>query len=152
MLMIILNVDEKYEPLIQRDGLEMAAFKTIETCLDKEVALTIVITGDKQIRRLNEHYRGMGKTTDVLSFPADYMDPDLEKRYLGDVVISYPTAKSQSQERAHGVGEELQLLVVHGVLHLLGYVHLEETGQEEMASVQARILQELDLDLEIKGW
>jgi probable rRNA maturation factor len=75
---------------------------------------------DPQIHTLNRQYRGKDKPTDVLSFPlADELQPLL----LGDVVISVETAACQAQRRGHGLREELQTLLIHGILHLLGYDH-----------------------------
>lgn len=150
--MILINPDEEYKGNIDDELLRKAASRALEECLDEEVSLTIVITGDERIKSLNKQHRGVDETTDVLAFTADYMDPDLGHRYLGDVLISMPTAKSQALEGGHSVREELQLLVVHGVLHLLGYDHLEEGEKEEMWSLQDRILDELGLDMEVKGW
>lgn len=75
---------------------------------------------DHEIRSLNRQYRGKDKPTDVLSFPlADELHPFL----LGDVVISVETAARQAQRRGHSLREELQILLIHGILHLLGYDH-----------------------------
>jgi probable rRNA maturation factor len=75
---------------------------------------------DREIHSLNRQYRGKDKPTDVLSFPlADALQPSL----LGDVVISVATAARQAQRRGHSLREELQTLLIHGILHLLGYDH-----------------------------
>jgi len=75
---------------------------------------------DPEIHALNRHYRAKDKPTDVLSFPlADELQPSL----LGDVVISVETAARQARRRGHALREELQTLLIHGVLHLLGYDH-----------------------------
>ena len=75
---------------------------------------------DREIHVLNRQYRGKDKPTDVLSFPlADELQPFL----LGDVVISVETAAHQAQQRGHSLRKELQTLLIHGVLHLLGYDH-----------------------------
>jgi probable rRNA maturation factor len=81
---------------------------------------------DPQIHTLNRQYRGKDKPTDVLSFPlADELQPLL----LGDVVISVETAARQAQRRGHGLREELQTLLIHGILHLLGYDHEVSRGE-----------------------
>ena len=75
---------------------------------------------DPEIHVLNRQYRKKDKPTDVLSFPlADKVQPFL----LGDVVISIETAARQAQRRHHSLREELQILLIHGILHLLGYDH-----------------------------
>ncbi|MFO8036510.1 MAG: rRNA maturation RNase YbeY [Anaerolineales bacterium] len=150
--MIIIDPADAFKDKIEDELLRKAASRTLEECLDEEVSLTIVVTGDEGIKSLNKRHRGVEEATDVLAFTADYMDPDLGHRYLGDVLISFPTAASQALERGHSVGEELQLLAVHGVLHLLGYDHLKKGEQEEMWSLQKQILKDLGLDLDVREW
>jgi rRNA maturation RNase YbeY len=85
-----------------------------------QVELSLALVTDPEIQILNRQYRGKDKPTDVLSFPlADGLQPFL----LGDVVISVETAARQAQRRGHSLREELQILLVHGILHLLGYDH-----------------------------
>jgi probable rRNA maturation factor len=82
--------------------------------------LSLALVTDREIRDLNRQYRGKDKPTDVLSFPlADALCPHL----LGDVIISIETATRQAQRRGHALLEELQTLLIHGILHLLGYDH-----------------------------
>jgi probable rRNA maturation factor len=106
--------------------------------------LTILLTGDEEIRSLNNQYLQIDEPTDVLSFPAGYTDPDTDTPYLGDVIISLPRAQEQASKGEHTLEQELQLLVVHGVLHLLGFDHLEEADQNEMWAVQAEALAQLN--------
>lgn len=82
----------------------------------------LVLTGDPEIRRLNWQYRGIDRPTDVLAFP---MREKRESSYylLGDVVISIPTARKQALQQGHSLQQELALLIIHGLLHLLGYDH-----------------------------
>ena len=107
---------------------------------DMDVDITIILTDDAQIHELNKQYRGIDAPTDVLSFPSGDTDPDSNRLYLGDVVISYPRAQAQGEAGGHPVEAELQLLVVHGVLHLSGYDHVEEQGKSRMRAAQAEIL------------
>lgn len=109
----------------------------------QDYSLTLVITGDQQVRELNRQYSGIDESTDVLSFPAGEFDPDENDLYLGDVVISYPTASKQAAVAVHSLESELQLLVVHGVLHLLGYDHQEFQQKSIMWSIQDDILTSL---------
>ncbi len=113
-------------------------------------SLTLKITDDEEMTELNQRYRGINRTTDVLAFGADFTDPDLESRYLGDVIISFPQAEKQALERGHAVEEELQLLVVHGVLHLLGYDHDTQSGKEAMWEIQSQVLTELGLSIKVE--
>jgi len=107
---------------------------------DMDVDITIILTDDAQIQELNKQYRGIDAPTDVLSFPSGDTDPDSNRLYLGDVVISYPRAQAQAEAEGHPVEAELQLLVVHGVLHLSGYDHVEGQGKSKMRAAQAEIL------------
>ena len=85
-----------------------------------QAELSLALVTDPTIHALNRQYRGKDKPTDVLSFPlADEIQPSL----LGDVVISIETAARQAQRRCHSLREELQILLIHGILHLLGYDH-----------------------------
>jgi probable rRNA maturation factor len=105
--------------------------------------LSVRITGDEALRVLNRDFLGHDTTTDVLSFPADEKDPETGARYLGDIAIAYPQARAQAAEGRHPVWAELQLLVVHGVLHLLGHDHAEREEHERMWAAQAEILKKI---------
>ncbi len=106
--------------------------------------LTIVITGNAQLRALNQEFRQVDAPTDVLSFATDDK-PQASKqtRYLGDVIISYTQANEQAQAGGHPVEAELQLLVVHGVLHLLGHDHDTRPEKARMWQAQAGILKSI---------
>jgi len=112
--------------------------------------LTVVIGGEAQVQALNREYRGVDAPTDVLAFgerqdqTAFVTAPDTVP-YLGDIVISYPRAVEQATAYGHGVDVELSILVVHGVLHLLGYDHETTADREEMWRLQAQALEELDI-------
>ncbi len=110
-------------------------------------ALTILLTDDDYLRELNRHYRGEDRATDVLSFPAgDPLpgDPD-GAAYLGDIAISVSHAEQQAAAKGHSAPAELQLLAVHGVLHLLGHDHLDADEKAAMWGEQATILDKLGL-------
>ncbi len=109
--------------------------------------ISILLTDDKSIHGLNREYRSMDKPTDVLSFPQlDDDFPGIGPRMLGDVVISMETASRQAAKAGHSTERELNILLVHGILHLLGYDH--EKGAEdarEMKEMERDILNKLDL-------
>jgi probable rRNA maturation factor len=149
--MIFVEIDDQYRDLVPRELLQEAAQITLQLSYQVEIpSLSIKITGEKEIQALNASYRGIDKATDVLAFEGDYFDPDLESQYLGDVVISYPQAANQALKRGHRIPSELQLLVIHGVLHLLGYDHDTPEDKEEMWTYQNQILNALGLDLVIE--
>jgi probable rRNA maturation factor len=97
--------------------------------------VTVLLTTDSAIRRLNRQFRGKNKTTDVLSFPASMVSqvskrerPGAPERIAGDLAISVPTARKQAQERGHALGVEINILMLHGLLHLAGYDHETDNG------------------------
>ena len=113
--------------------------------------LTIVLTDDAQLHELNREYLGVDAPTDVLSFPASEADPETGVPYLGDILISIPRAAIQAQTAGHSLEAEVQLLAVHGVLHLLGYDHAQAEEKARMWSAQAEVLTRLGLsDLKIQ--
>ena len=131
-------------PVIESTLLETAAQTAMEEAgAPADAELTIVISGDAQLRALNQQYLGIDTPTDVLSFPANETDPDSGSVYLGDIILSYPRAQQQAVAGGHPLQDELRLLVVHGVLHLLGYDHAEEGEQARMWAMQAAILRQL---------
>ena len=86
--------------------------------------LSILLADDKKMRKLNKQYRGQNRTTDVLSFPQNGDGQEGPNSYLlGDVVISTDTASRQSAQHGLSLEEELVLLLIHGILHLIGYDH-----------------------------
>jgi probable rRNA maturation factor len=107
--------------------------------------MTIVLTDDAQLHELNREYLGVDAPTDVLSFPASESDPETGTPYLGDILISIPRAKQQAEAAGHSVEDEVQLLVVHGTLHLLGHDHAEATEKARMWKAQAEVMSALGL-------
>lgn len=99
-------------------------------------ALTLAFVGDDDIRELNDKFRSVRHATDVLSFPSMVLDPQNGIPLLGDVVISVPTAKAQAERNDRGLSQELELLVVHGVLHLLGFDHNTPLRKARMWRIQ----------------
>ena len=107
--------------------------------------LSIVLTDDSRLQQLNRDYLGIDAPTDVLSFPASETDPETGVRYIGDILISIPRAQTQAETAGHPLESEVQLLVVHGVLHLLGHDHAESEEKARMWKAQAEILERLGL-------
>jgi probable rRNA maturation factor len=108
--------------------LSKIAHRALEVLGLNKAELSIVLVSDAQIRKLNKLYRNKDKPTDVLSFPiGEKVNGWL---ILGDIVISVDTARRQAKELGHSLEEELKRLLVHGLVHLLGYDH-ELGGEEE---------------------
>jgi probable rRNA maturation factor len=126
--------------------LERAAHAALEhesQSLDSE--LSIVLTDDARLQQLNREYLGIDAPTDVLSFPASETDQETGARYIGDILISILRAQAQADAAGHPLESEVQLLVVHGVLHLLGHDHTEVEEKARMWKAQAEILSDLGL-------
>ncbi len=117
----------------------------------QESELSIVLTDNEQLQELNLNYLGIDAPTDVLSFPASETDPESGARYIGDILISIPRAQSQAEAAGQPLESEVQLLVVHGVLHLLGHDHAEPDEKSRMWKAQAEVLNLLGLgDIQIR--
>jgi probable rRNA maturation factor len=114
--------------------------------IQNPASLNILLAGDEKLRELNHQFLGNDYATDVLSFPIDEVVPGMED-HLGDIAISLDCCRRQALDAGHSVKAELQLLVVHGVLHLLGYDHQFQKDLREMWSVQAAVLGGLNSDI-----
>lgn len=103
----------------------------------KSSSFTLLITKDKEIQDLNRKFRKINKPTDVLSF---HLNERLNKKYLGDIVISVETAKKQAVKKRIQQETELTMLFIHGYLHLLGYDHKLTKDAKIMFSIQNKLL------------
>lgn len=154
---IVVRADSAYRKKIDSRRLREAAQRALaHESAPSRAEITLVITGDDEIRDLNRQYRDVDAPTDVLSFAEAEADarfvaaPD-ESAYLGDVVISYPRAVAQTVSAGHSVADELLLLVVHGVLHLLGHDHASRAEKRKMWAAQKEILNELGVQIKINA-
>lgn len=133
------RLDPRYADKLSPAKLKKAVRATLaQQGVSAPVEVTVVITGAAQLRKLNRQYRQIDAPTDVLSFNVEDGG-----RYLGDVIISYPTARAQAKAGGHPVEAEVQLLVVHGVLHLLGHDHYSAADKARMWRAQAATLRSL---------
>ncbi|HSG25505.1 MAG TPA: rRNA maturation RNase YbeY [Anaerolineales bacterium] len=145
--MIEIEIDQNFSDQLEISGLQAVADKVLaitETSLDSEIGLQII--EDAQMQELNLQYMGINSPTDVLSFPVPFQNPDTGNPYLGDILISYPTAARQAEAAGHPVAEEISLLLVHGILHLLGYDHLTTEDKTAMWDIQDTILTALQIN------
>ncbi len=148
--MINIMVADPFVDLVDAPKLELAAVATLQYEAEELVPdLSIVVDDDARLQELNKEFLGIDAPTDVLSFPSGEEEPDLEtgRVYLGDVIISYPRAVEQANAAGHPVLSELQLLVVHGALHLLGHDHAGPEEKAEMWSAQGEILRILGVQI-----
>lgn len=142
--MITIESNPSLQIALPTDLLEHTAQVALEG-QPEDVSLTIMLTDDAQLQQLNRDYRNVDAPTDVLSFEAHERDPETDTIYLGDILISVPRAAKQAQTGGHAIEDEVQLLIVHGVLHLLGHDHAEAEEKAEMWAAQAKILARLGL-------
>jgi probable rRNA maturation factor len=153
-----MNVDVQIDPRYEAEADAALIERAVQTVLESEgvagpVEVSVLVTDDAQLHELNRDYRGVDAPTDVLSFGAEddaddgpaFVRPPDAPRYLGDIALSYERVVSQAAEYGHSRERELAFLVVHGVLHLLGYDH--ERGPEDEAAMRAR----QDAAMEILG-
>lgn len=148
-MVVNLQIEPAYRSQIANaELLKQALQSTVQRFPDVVAATcTLVISDDRTIRQLNRQYRGIDAPTDVLSF-ANTPDPDfpgLDQGHLGDLIIAYPLAQRQALAAGHSPEEELVLLTVHGMLHLLGLDHDTLPKKQEMWATQNEIMTGLGL-------
>lgn len=111
-----------------------------------DAEVSVLFTGDRAMRSLNRRYRGIDRTTDVLSFSLREGEfSHIQPALLGDIVVSVPVAARQARDRGHSLRREIERLLVHGLLHLLGHDH-ERGGKEAeaMRRKEQRLLRVLE--------
>lgn len=122
-------------------AIDPAAIEQFLAAIDRKLTsgreFAVLIASDRAVREANVQFRGVNSSTDVLSFP------DGEDGRLGDILISARRAERQAREAAHSNEDEVKILILHGVLHLLGWDH--ETDDGEMGAEEQRLQLELGL-------
>jgi probable rRNA maturation factor len=121
--------------------------------LPSNTEISLVLTSQERIHELNRDYRGKDKPTDVLSFsmteqkneeePTDFIAPPDGLLHLGEVIISYPQAVIQAGEHGHPFKNEIATLIVHGVLHILGYDHENSEMEPAMRAKEKELLDQI---------
>ena len=118
--------------------------------IDEKTEVSILFTDDKFITRLNHKYRGIKKATDVLSFNFEDEDSSFptvgENKILGDIIISVETAQKQANKLNHNIDREIVVLLIHGLLHLLGYDHIEDNDYKKMHKKENEILNNINIE------
>jgi probable rRNA maturation factor len=120
------------------------------------VELGLVITGQERVRQLNRSYRGRDELTDVLAFSTaeetgtdfpPFVTPPDGVLHLGEVIIACPQAVAQAEEHGHSIKKEMAILIIHGVLHILGYDHEKPEMAREMRAKEMEILNGIEGEL-----
>ena len=152
-----LQVSEEMGTLEELEKIVRRAVEITGPLYDVENSeVSITLTNDEYIHQMNKKYRGLDRPTDVLSFAfVDSEEPEIEDgpetEVLGDIIISLERAWAQSQEYGHSMERELSFLTIHGILHLLGYDHMEEEERMEMEEEQRYIMGKLGISRDGKG-
>ena len=144
---IHIQIDEDFSGDVSAKTLREAARAALGHQGATSGSLSIAISDDDSLQTFNRQFLDHDTPTDVLSFPSESDDPDDEGRYFGDLAISYPRAHAQAMAGGHSAEAELQLLTVHGVLHLLGHDHATEDEKAKMWQAQAEILTALKCEI-----
>ncbi len=139
-----IHTEQKFKGCVDEEWVRKIAHEVLEAeGVVPPYEVSLVFTDSETVQKLNRDYRGVDEPTDVLAFnmlpqketsPPFVLPPDGVAR-LGEVIISYPQAVEQAKEQGHSVNKELALLIIHGILHLLGYDHEQP---EEEAKMRAR--------------
>ncbi len=134
-------------PGVRTDLSGLSRFVMDRMRVHPQAELCIKLVDEDTIAELNKRWMDKAGPTDVLAFPMDELRPGLvneepEEGVLGDLVVCPAVARRQADEAGHAVQDELELLTVHGILHLLGYDHAEPEEHKEMFDLQARLLRE----------
>ena len=163
---IRVQVFDEFSEACSESRLEKTAAQTLRSASEARARtdspqsrLDVVVADDETVKRLNSEYRGLDQTTDVLAFsfqhegeymgddspPAsaddfDFILPPREETWLGEVIISYPQAVRQAGQSGRDAGHELTALLVHGILHLLGYDHVDPAEEAAMKALESLIL------------
>ena len=147
-----ISVEEKFRGLVDEDWVRRIAQKVLKAeGVAPPYEVSLVFTDSKTVQSLNRDYRGVNEPTDVLAF---YMLPQKEADSsfalppdgvirLGEVIISYPQAVEQAKEQGHSTEQELALLIIHGILHLLGYDHEQPEEEKLMRERERELLEKI---------
>ena len=151
---IEISVDQEFSPLVDEDWVRKIARQVLKAeGVAPPYEVSLVFTDSETVQRLNRDYRGVDAPTDVLAFymlpqkdadEADFFAPPPDNvTHLGEVIISYPQAVEQAKEQGHPVDKELALLIIHGILHLLGYDHEKPEEEAKMRAREKELLEQI---------
>jgi len=149
---ISIHIEEKFRGLVDEDWVRRITQQVLKAeSIKPPYEISLVFTDSKTVQRLNRDYRGVDEPTDVLAFymlpqqknePSFILPPD-GVTHLGEVIISYPQAVEQAREQGHSVEQKLALLIIHGILHLLGYDHEQPEEEAKMRTRERELLEKV---------
>ncbi|HZH52659.1 MAG TPA: rRNA maturation RNase YbeY [Microvirga sp.] len=133
------------------EGVEALAQRAAEAAVavaeepDEDFEVSVMLTDDAHIRELNRTWRGKDKPTNVLSFPATEQPGAVGPRHLGDIALACETLVRESEEESKALADHFAHLIVHGILHLLGYDHEDEAEADAMEALEVKALATLGI-------
>ena len=143
-------IDEDFKRSLEVSWLQHVAEQIlVAQAVSPSAELGLVITSQERVQQLNRSYRQQDEPTDVLSFSAreereadfpSFVQPPDDVLHLGEVIISYPQAVIQAEEQQHSIKKEIAILIIHGVLHLLGFEHDKPELEQQMRARETEIL------------
>ena len=138
------EINDNYQVDFKYSYLKKVIKRTLKHVKVENAYFSIIFVNEEEIKKINKEYRGIDKVTDVISFALedskDTINNDL--RILGDIYICIPRMLEQAKNYGHSIKRELSFLTIHGLLHLLGYDHMEKEDEKEMFALQELILNE----------
>lgn len=145
LLVDVIWRDRSWNDHVSEETVARAARAAFAACAphDHPSEVALLLCDDREIRKLNRDWRGKDGPTNVLSFPLDTAPSGDERRSLGDVALAYGTVMGEARDQGVPVEQHATHLVVHGVLHLMGYDHASEDDAQEMEALETQILADL---------
>lgn len=142
---VIVDIGEGFEPAgwDEERAVELATFALDEMSAPHGCEVSVSLVSPEEMHQLNLGYRGVDRPTDVLSFPCDDawdVPENADEVLIGDIMIAPEVAAAQAPDYGNGVDEEMDLLLVHGMLHLLGFDHVEDDDAAAMQAAERRVL------------
>lgn len=136
---IHIKVDPAFKELLNSSQLKSTANKILDELNITASEISLNFVDNTSMQQMNFRFRGLNDVTDVLSFSTNEMNPENGFKILGDIVISIPVALSQAEERQHTLTQEVHLLMIHGILHLIGYDHQDAKDKKRMLLLQRQL-------------
>lgn len=146
-LLIINHTQEEQWPQYEKDLIRIMKQCEKVLSITKEYSVSLIFTDAQEIHEINQKYRNIDRPTDVISFALLDSEDDYEmlegENELGDIFISIDAVKAQAESYGHSIQREVCFLFTHGLLHLLGYDHMNDEDEKEMFSIQDVIIDEI---------
>jgi probable rRNA maturation factor len=151
---VSIHEDVVFEAGMPEDQLQLLSGFTVEvmaqTNITPPMSVSIHITTDDHVRELNSNYRKVYAPTDILSFQAEPLPPGVEEApHLGDLIFSYEYTMRQALAENHAPLDEFKMLIIHGILHLIGYTHDAEDEERDMWAHQGELLKHFGINITV---